>query len=106
MLAKINDRCEHEAPYYCCGVQIGDSCQCCEDAALKHKRDPRRSYWRWPTFTWLHPANSIWGFRRNVYWRHDPWQTVIGVALYMGRRGVGVRWRTPQTPEGWTRKGT
>ena len=56
-------------------------------------------------FTWLHPADPHRGFFRNRYFVGDPWETTIGVAFYWGRRGFGVTWRSPVSPNEWVKQG-
>lgn len=46
--------------------------------------------WRRPTVDWLRAADRHWGFVLNRY----P-GCVIGIAFFLGRRGVGFRWGRP-----------
>ena len=50
-------------------------------------------------------ADPHWSIARNIYYKGEPWETLIGFAIYLGRPGLSVRWRTPISPNEWIREG-
>lgn len=62
--------------------------RCRDEAQHAFYRGGGRFQWRWPKVDLLHNADPHWGFLLNRY-PHN----VIGMAVCVGRRAVGVRWK-------------